>query len=256
MREDTLPLASCCLLFLPVTQVHISFSPLMMASLSVAYISGTTLSQFLGAAFSCMGGRKYICKLYGFIQNVREITDDQVTRENRGVVILGATPMGYSGTSAGMQNMGYLTICHSPSHKLSYTDTQKLQRKPEPHDATQQVLMYITKEMKSDGTARVLYSVYEAGVQPLTPLKLKVDNLVGVLEGFTKLSNAFARNVSLTAALPDNVDAGNEIERVGFQDPDQNELEALAQEKADLTKRILELNRKLLSCEKSEMSGM
>lgn len=50
--------------------------------------------------------------------------------------------------------------------------------------------------------------------------------------------------------------AGNEIERVEFEGPDQNELEALAREKADLAKRILELNRKLLSSGTSEMSGM
>ncbi|TPP49831.1 hypothetical protein CGC21_28985 [Leishmania donovani] len=140
--------------------------------------------------------------------------DDEVTRESRGVVILGATPNGYSDASAGMQNMGYLTVCHSPSHKLSYEDTQKLQKMPEPQDATQQVLMHITGQMKIDGTARLLYSVYEVGVQPLMPL------------------------------------------RVEFEGPDQNELEALAREKADLAKRILELNRKLLSSGTSEMSGM
>ncbi|CBZ33812.1 hypothetical protein, conserved [Leishmania donovani] len=157
-----------------------------MAFLSVAYISGTTLSQFPGAEFSCMSGRKYICKLCGFIQNVHEIMDDEVTRESRGVVILGATPNGYSDASAGMQNMGYLTVCHSPSHKLSYEDTQKLQKMPEPQDATQQVLMHITGQMKIDGTARLLYSVYEVGVQPLMPLRSKMENLVGVLLGLHK----------------------------------------------------------------------
>ncbi|CAJ04604.1 conserved hypothetical protein [Leishmania major strain Friedlin] len=254
MQEDTVLFASCFLLFFASHAGTYIFFPLTMAPLSVAYISGTTLSQFLGAAFSCMSGRKYICKLYGFIQNVHEITDDRITHESRGVVILGATSIGCSDTSAGMQNMGYLTICHSPSHKLSYADTQKLQRKPGPGDATQQVLMHITSEMKSDGTARVLYSLYEVGVKPLMPLQLKVDNLVGVLGGFAKLSNAYARNVSLTAALPANVGAGNEMEMVEFEDPHAKELEALAREKADLTKRLLELNRKLSNCRRSEMS--
>ncbi|GET88233.1 hypothetical protein, conserved [Leishmania tarentolae] len=227
-----------------------------MAPLSVAYISGTTLSQFVGAAFSCRGGRKYIFKVYGFIQNVSEITDDQLSRETRGVVILGAAPMGYSNTYAGMQSIGYLSICRSPSHKLSYGDTQRLQKESEAGCASHDILMHITSEIISDGSTRVFYSVYEMGVQPIAPLQLKVDNLVGTLDGFTMLANAFARNVSLAPRSPANGDAGYINEKVEVQDPGEDELIALAQEKADLTKRILELYRRLLSTGRSEISGM
>ncbi|AIN98081.1 hypothetical protein LPMP_205900 [Leishmania panamensis] len=153
--------------------------------------------------------------------------------------------MDSSDTPIGIQNVGYLTICLSPSHKLSYADMERLQKKAEPRCATPQVLMHMTYEIKGNGIERVIYSVYEVGLQPLTLLQLKVDNLVDIMDGFTKLPNVFERNVSLTGASSVSVDEEKQVDTVNLQSARQQELEVLAREKASLTKCILELNRKL-----------
>ncbi|CAJ1008225.1 hypothetical protein Q4I28_003538 [Leishmania naiffi] len=156
--------------------------------------------------------------------------------------------MDSSDTPIGMQNVGYLTISLSPSHKLSYADMERLQKKAEPRCATPQILMHMTYEIKSNCIERVIHSVYEIVVQPLTLLQLKVDKLVDTMDGFTKLSNLFERNVSLTRASPVSVDEEKQVDTVNLQSARQQELEVLAREKASLTKCILELYRKLCVC--------
>nr|CCM15312.1 hypothetical protein, conserved [Leishmania guyanensis] len=145
------------------------------------------------------------------------MTDDDAMKETRSVVLLGAAPMDSSDTPIGMQNVGYLTICLSPSHKLSYADMERLQKKAKPRCATPQVLMHMTYEIKGNGIERVIYSVYEVGLQPLTLLQLKVDNLVDIMDGFTKLPNVFERNVSLTGASSVSVDEEKQVDTVNLQ---------------------------------------
>lgn len=217
-----------------------------MSSLSVTYISGTTLAHFLSAAYACESGRKCVYQLYGLYHNIREVSDGEELRETRGVVLVGAAPLGPCTAPPEVQCVGRLTICRAPSHKLSNADTRYLQKNVDSRAAAApQVLMHVTCEAKGGEILRALYSVYEVGITPVAPLPLRVDNLVDSLAGFTRVSSLFARNaLSPSAQSVETKRAAAQAEHA-VQPGTEAVLDALSREKAELVQRTLALRQSL-----------
>jgi hypothetical protein len=220
---------------------------MMVGLADQAYISGTTLAQFVSATYSCATGVKHVLSLYGVRQNARELTDRPESTERCEVVIVGASSLDSITGLPGLSKIGHLTICEAPVHKLSYLDTQRVTTESTAGVVDGQILLHFTKVASSDGIVRVFYTLYDCGgnssSSPRT-LKLKVDNLVDSLQGFTKIANVFTRNSSssFSSLSPKKVEVkGNDM----FKTDDFRDLDALASEKAALVKRIVELSNKL-----------
>lgn len=218
-----------------------------MSAADNAFISGTTLSHFLCAAYACSPGCKYVFDLYGLRQSTREITDRQETAEKNEVVILGALPQDSKDAPAGFLRLGVLTICQAPVHKLSYADTQRLLLSCGHSEGSSPTLFHLTKVKGSDGITRVFYSLYACRsncCDSLQSVKVNVDNLVDSLESFTKIANVFTRYLSPTPVITD-VNTASERKSSESEASTFGDVEVLAREKAALVERIVELTSQL-----------
>lgn len=218
-----------------------------MIAAEQAFISGTTLTQFVSAAYACSPGSKHIFGLYGLRQQSREVTDRLEYSEKYEVVVLGALPLDVEDIPAECSQLGFLTICQAPVHKLSYADTQRLRLARRGDDGKAAMLLHLTKLESSDGITRVFYSLYESrpnSCDSLQSVKLTVDNLVDSMQGFTKIASVFTRYLAPTAAL---IDAKRPAEPVNCEKEVNSchDLEMLARERAALVARIVELTSQL-----------
>lgn len=212
-----------------------------------AYISGTTLAQFVSAAYACTEGCKHVYNLYGLRQNARELTDKPESAVECEVVVICATPTSAGNAPPNVMKLGYLTICQAPVHKLSFADVQRLKAVGSPDLQDPEILFHFTKVDTADGISRVLYTLYEcrgSACDAPRPLKLNVDNLVDSLQGFTKIANVFTRSSS-TMVADSTSTAAAEKENGENVAVSCHDVEALAREKAVLVKRIVELTKSL-----------
>ncbi|KPI83005.1 hypothetical protein ABL78_7978 [Leptomonas seymouri] len=212
-----------------------------------AFISGTTLAQFVSATYACSMGCKYVYGLYGLRQVARELTDRPEVSEKNDTIIVGAAPIDTKDAPPGLMKLGFLTMCDAPVHRLSYADTQRVMKAhtADPHGSN--ILFHFTKITGSDGIIRVFYSIFkcqDGDLEPLQPLKLSIDNLVDSLQGFTKISNVFSRSTFVGSA-EDGLTAMPECSSGELGADTIQDIEILAREKAVLVKRIVELTNEL-----------
>lgn len=222
---------------------------MLMTSIELAYISGSTLSRFVSAAYSCQDDSKYVFELYGVYQTRNEVTDSSDMVASRVAVILGAAPAGSFKVPAGIFHIGFLTIAYSPVHKLSFADTELAHESIKLSDSNAGIFLLMTKERYPNDIYRVDFTTFECrggASSRLRAIKLQVDNLIDSLEGFTKLAEIFHR--SLQPSLPAlSTGTGAGVSAELDMSSSVNEIKRLVDVKAKLVMRLVELKNQQAS---------